>query len=304
MDYQANVDGILWFCREVWPGLQAKVPGIQLYIVGANPVPDVRRLAGPNVRVTGFVEDIREYYRLADVCIIPLRLARGVQNKLLEALAMGKPVVTTPKVLQGLQAGPGRDLLTADSPEAFEEQVLRLLEDRVLAGELGRSARTFVLEQCDWKHHLARLPALLKATPDQDRPRPMQDPGRLNPVFFLVFTVCLLLASLWPMQPDSPGASLVYTIDPGLQNFLHLPVFLVFAWLFMDFLQHFTLAARTRTALFALLGPGVCFTLEWLQLYIPGRYFGLTDILFNCSGLALGFVLYQLMMRRFFRGQR
>ncbi len=295
MDYQANVDGILWFCRTVWPGLQAKVPGIQLYIVGANPVPEIRRLAGDTILVTGYVQDIREYYRLADVCIIPLRLARGVQNKLLEAMAMGKPVVTTSKVLQGIQAEPEQDLLTADDPRAFERQVLRLLRDPGLAQGLGRRARTFVLEQFDWKSNLQRLADLLQSGQTQTRAWPGQVRGLLNPVFFSLFTAFMLLTSLWPMRLDSPGAQFVYAITPGLQNFLHLPLFIIFAWLLLDVLHQYALSARKRLILFAGLGAGFSFFLEALQLIVPGRFAGLTDILFNLSGLVLGGGLYLCM---------
>jgi sugar transferase (PEP-CTERM/EpsH1 system associated) len=161
MDYQANVDGVLWFCRTALPRLQDTIPDLRLFIVGANPVPEVRQLAGENVVVTGYVQDIRTYYRQADLCVIPLRLARGVQNKALEAMAMGKPVVTTSKVQQGIQATPEQDLLLADTPQEFVSQVLRLLRDRELSGELGKRGREFVLQSFDWQSNLKKLQELL-----------------------------------------------------------------------------------------------------------------------------------------------
>ena len=104
MDYYANVEGVSWFCRKVLPKIRSEHPDVLFYIVGSNPGPEVKSLGDrQGVRVTGFVDDIRPYYRGADVCVIPLRIAAGVQNKVLEAMAMARPVVTTGKALEGIK---------------------------------------------------------------------------------------------------------------------------------------------------------------------------------------------------------
>ncbi|MFW5906186.1 MAG: TIGR03087 family PEP-CTERM/XrtA system glycosyltransferase, partial [Desulfobia sp.] len=204
MDYHANVDGIRWFCKDVWPGLSGKVSDLRLHIVGANPVAAVRGLAGENVEVTGYANDIREYYRKSDICIIPLRLARGVQNKVLEAMAMGRPVVTTSRVLQGIPATPEQDLLTADTAREFERQVLRLLNDSELARTIGNQGRKFVLRHYDWQQNLQGLDSLLQDKPGKKSGNPGWRRGRFNPVYFLVFILVLFFVSLWPMEVTSP----------------------------------------------------------------------------------------------------
>lgn len=162
MDYHANVDGVCWFCREIWPALKQKFTDLRFYIVGSNPtaaVTDLGRLEG--VTVTGFVDDIREYYRLADVCVIPLRLARGVQNKVLESMAMGKAVVTTAKANAGIQAADGEHLKVADTAEEFAEAVASLLEGKQQRSVLGQDAREFVVAKYDWADNLEKLEKLL-----------------------------------------------------------------------------------------------------------------------------------------------
>ncbi len=104
MDYYANVDGVTWFADVVLPAVRAQFPQALFSIVGSNPTAEVRALARrPGVSVTGRVPDIRPYLSHADVVVVPLRLARGVQNKVLEAMAMGKRIVATPNALQGIQ---------------------------------------------------------------------------------------------------------------------------------------------------------------------------------------------------------
>ena len=163
MDYHANVDGVCWFCRKVLPRLQEKFPNLKFLIVGSKPAAAVQNLNRlPGVKVTGFVDDIRDYYRQADICVVPLRLARGVQNKVLEAMAMGKAVVTTSKANDGIQAQDGTHLLIADSAEDFVCCTLKLLADRELNGKISSCARDFVVEQYDWQSNMAELSQLLK----------------------------------------------------------------------------------------------------------------------------------------------
>lgn len=158
LDYAPNIDGIAWFAREVWPLVRARRPDAVLEIVGRHPVPEVTALGTlPGVAVVGSVPDVRPHLWHARAAVVPLRIARGVQNKVLEALACGTPVVTSPLTLQGLQAEPGRDLLTASSPQEWSAAVLRLFEDEALAGELRRSGRAYVERHHRWDRCLEPL---------------------------------------------------------------------------------------------------------------------------------------------------
>jgi glycosyltransferase involved in cell wall biosynthesis len=162
MDYYANVDGVTWFSRRILPRIQKDNPAAQFYIVGSNPIRQIRGLEnGNNITVTGFVEDIRPYYRMADVSVIPLRLARGVQNKVLEAMAMQKAVVTTSKAIQGINARNGEHVLVADDPMDFSNAVLSLLENEGLRDALGRKARRLVRTQYDWQINMNKFEQLL-----------------------------------------------------------------------------------------------------------------------------------------------
>lgn len=152
MDYWPNVDGVAWFVREILPRIKKRFPHVVFFIVGGHPTAAVKALHDDKmVRVTGFVDDVREYVSAADACVVPLRIARGIQNKVLEAMAMGKPVVTTPMALEGIDAEPGKNILLADEPSAFAEQVVRILTESELRQRMGREARKFVEDQYGWK---------------------------------------------------------------------------------------------------------------------------------------------------------
>jgi polysaccharide biosynthesis protein PslH len=141
MDYYANVDGVTWFCRNIFPSVKETFPDALFYIVGSSPGPGVRDLARiPGVRITGFVDDIRPYYHGADVCVIPLRIAAGVQNKILEAMAMARPVVTTANAFKGIGGKPGSHALVEDTPPGFAHAVIRLLENDTHRLALARNA--------------------------------------------------------------------------------------------------------------------------------------------------------------------
>lgn len=162
MDYSVNVEGVHWFVRNVLPQLKQRYPTLKFYIVGSNPVAEVRELADDlTVFVTGFVDDIRDYYTLADVCVAPLHLGRGVQNKVLEAMAMERPVVSTSKANAGVQGETGVHLLIADSAEDFADAVSSLLDDPKQAALFGRAAREFVVSQFDWDANMMQLQKLL-----------------------------------------------------------------------------------------------------------------------------------------------
>jgi glycosyltransferase involved in cell wall biosynthesis len=163
MDYHANVDGVLWFADEVFPRIQERRPDVAFTIVGSNPVAGIRELdRRRGIHVTGFVEDVRPYYRRADVCVIPLRLARGVQNKVLEAMSMARPVVATSRANQGILAVPGRHLMIEDDATGFRDAVLALLEDRGKAEAMSRSAREFICANHDWDRNMLGLESCLE----------------------------------------------------------------------------------------------------------------------------------------------
>lgn len=160
MDYWPNVDAVLWFAREVLPLLRAGLPDCLFAIVGSKPAPEVLALAKQaGILVTGRVEDVRPYLAHAAVVVAPLRIARGIQNKVLEGMAMARPVVATPQALEGIDAQSDQEVrLAADAP-AMAAAVLAALND---AG-MGRAARRRVLENFGWTHNLARVDQLLEA---------------------------------------------------------------------------------------------------------------------------------------------
>ena len=166
MDYYANVEGVSWFCREIFPRIRSEYADVLFYIVGSNPGPEVKALEDQQgVRVTGFVDDIRPYYRGADVCVIPLRIAAGVQNKVLEAMAMARPVVTTGKAFEGIQGKPGEHALIEDDPKHFADKVVQLLNSKEKGAALSGNARGFILENYNWQTNIAALERLIPLEP-------------------------------------------------------------------------------------------------------------------------------------------
>ncbi len=167
MSYRPNIEAVAWFAGEVLPQLRAAPPGglppPEFWIVGANPAPAVQALAErPGVHVTGSVPDVRPYVAHAAVAVAPLRIARGIQNKVLEAMAMARPVVASPQAFEGVRATPGRDLLVAGGAA---EMAARVAE--VIAGDhrgLGAAGRAAVMAGHDWKATLCRLSATLGAS--------------------------------------------------------------------------------------------------------------------------------------------
>jgi sugar transferase (PEP-CTERM/EpsH1 system associated) len=162
LDYRPNVAGAGWFCRTAWPEIRRARTDATLALVGRRPVPAVRRLAGrPGVELVGQVTDVRPHLAGAAVVVVPLQIARGVQNKVLEALALGKAVVASPQSLEGLGAEPGVHLLAASSPAQWVEAVTRLLDDEPLRRRLGAAGRHYVEEHHHWDRCLEPFAALL-----------------------------------------------------------------------------------------------------------------------------------------------
>jgi len=154
MDYPPNADAVAWFTRAVLP----LIPGARFVIAGRNPLPSVRALADERVIVTGAVSDMRSWLATADVVVAPLKLARGIQNKVLEAMAMARPVVASPAAFEGIEAVPGRDLLVADDAAATAAAVRRLLE---APGAIGAAARRQMEQHYRWSARLAPLAAMV-----------------------------------------------------------------------------------------------------------------------------------------------
>ncbi|MEW6378726.1 MAG: TIGR03087 family PEP-CTERM/XrtA system glycosyltransferase [bacterium] len=169
MDYHANADGVIWFSKEIFPMIRKAVPEVRFYIVGSNPGRKVRALDnGDTIRVTGFVEDVRPYYQRADICVIPLRLGRGVQNKVLEAMAMGRAIVTTSKTIEGIHAVPGEHLLVGNDQDSISRATITLLEDEDLRAKLGARARQQVRAWYNWSACMEKLESLLQEGHDRD----------------------------------------------------------------------------------------------------------------------------------------
>ncbi|MBV9357802.1 MAG: glycosyltransferase [Chloroflexi bacterium] len=157
MHYRPNVDAALYFAREILPHILQVRPNAKFTIVGGGPPEELRRLVGPNIEVTGRVADTRPYVSRAGAFVVPLRMGSGTRLKVLEGLAMGRPLVSTSLGCEGIAAVDGEHLLIADEPRHFAWSVLRLLDDTELAARLGRRGRTLVEDCYSWPSVLGRL---------------------------------------------------------------------------------------------------------------------------------------------------
>jgi sugar transferase (PEP-CTERM/EpsH1 system associated) len=178
MDYWPNVDAVQWFARDVFPVVLTDNPAARFYIVGSRPSAEVQVLASlTGVHVTGTVPDVRPYLAHARVAVAPLRIARGVQNKVLEAMAMAKPVVVSGPALEGITAEPGHDLLLAGDAPQFAAAVSSILNDGDTEARvaIGENARAKVIACYGWAGNLARVDTLLetRATSGSDIPTPI-----------------------------------------------------------------------------------------------------------------------------------
>jgi sugar transferase (PEP-CTERM/EpsH1 system associated) len=158
LDYLPNVDAAVHFARHVWPLVRARVPDAEFHVVGRKPTAEVRALGElPGVVVVGQVPDVRPFVARGAVVVCPMRLSRGLQNKVLEAMAMAKPVVAGPPALAALSAVPGRDLLCAETPAEWADALAGLLNDPARRRELGANARRFVEAHHHWDRCLEPL---------------------------------------------------------------------------------------------------------------------------------------------------
>jgi sugar transferase (PEP-CTERM/EpsH1 system associated) len=171
MDYFPNVDGVRWFCADVLPRVRQAVPDVRFLIVGRNPTRAVLELGRrPGVEVTGAVPDVRPYLRRASLGVVPLRIARGVQNKVLEAMAMGLPVVATGPAVEGIEPGPDDGVGAADDPRELARRIVDLLGDPARRADAARRAREFVEEHYRWSDHAGRMETLLDEVRRGHRP--------------------------------------------------------------------------------------------------------------------------------------
>ncbi len=162
MDYWANVDAVQWFCDKVLPLIKEKNPSAQFYIVGINPNPQVINLGKiEGVTVTGKVDDIRPYIHFAATAVAPLQIARGIQNKVLEAMANSTPVVATSAAMEGIAIPADLNLLIQDNPSQFANTVVSLLDPQK-AAEIGERCRAVVEQNFSWGACLQRLDRILK----------------------------------------------------------------------------------------------------------------------------------------------
>jgi sugar transferase (PEP-CTERM/EpsH1 system associated) len=158
MDYWANVDAVIWFSKNVWPLIIASYPKASFFVVGGNPSSQITALDGQlGIKVTGRVQDVRPYIRNAKVVVAPLQIARGLQNKVLEAMSMAKPVVATSMAIEGIEAR-NEEIKICDDALNFSQQVINYLNRSICAGK----SRTWILDNLQWQSSLSRLPNLFK----------------------------------------------------------------------------------------------------------------------------------------------
>ncbi len=171
MDYRPNIDAAVWFCNEILPMVQMEIPGANFTICGSRPAPAVRRLVKRRgVMVTGWVPDARLYLDRAEIFVAPLRMARGVQNKLLEALAMGLPCVASKAARSGTVVADGQGILATDEPIEFARYVIDLLRDGGRRAEMARRARAVAEANYRWELQLAPLDQVIAAAVSRPLP--------------------------------------------------------------------------------------------------------------------------------------
>jgi sugar transferase (PEP-CTERM/EpsH1 system associated) len=164
MDYKPNVDAVVWFAEKCWGDIIKQHPTAKFIIAGMNPNKDVMKLVElTGVEVTGFVDDILPYYHQADIFVAPFRLARGVQNKVLQAFSCALPVISTPMGAEGIRCQADRDILLASNPEQFIQQANKLIAQPEIAQSIGESAEKLITKYYSWQSQLQPLVNLLNS---------------------------------------------------------------------------------------------------------------------------------------------
>ncbi|MFT7618971.1 MAG: sugar transferase (PEP-CTERM/EpsH1 system associated) [Planctomycetota bacterium] len=163
MDYQPNIDAVNFAAQEIMPLVRQEISSAEFIIVGRDPTAEVRKLGQlPGVTVTGPVADIDDYLRDACLSLVPLRIAQGIQNKVLEAMAWSLPVVTNKRIAISLESDVGNVLCSAETAEEYAAEVIRLIRDKELRQEIGQAAREFVIKRFSWEPRLAQLDQLIE----------------------------------------------------------------------------------------------------------------------------------------------
>ena len=161
MDYWANVDAVEWFTHNIFTLIRSQLPSVEFYIVGSKPTAKVTALSSiPGVTVTGSVEDIRPYIVHATLAVVPLRIARGIQNKVLEAMAMAKTVVASPQAAEGIKAVHGQELFVENNEQKFVDRIVTQIKSEGNM-KVGNAARERILEDYSWKKILNQVDKLL-----------------------------------------------------------------------------------------------------------------------------------------------
>lgn len=173
MDYWANVDAVTWFADDILPKIRVTLPDCAFWIVGANPTPEIVKLGERDgISVTGRVDDVRPFIAHATISVAPLRVARGIQNKVLEAMALAKTVVATPQAMEGIAALDGEEVFVADDAATFADRVLALANAADLE-VTGERARQRVLASYGWLTSLQKFESILEGTPPDDKLTPV-----------------------------------------------------------------------------------------------------------------------------------
>lgn len=161
MDYWANIEAVVWFANEIFPKIKEKCKGVKFYIIGSYPSNEVLQLErNSGVVVTGAVKDVRPYVAYSSVSVAPIRIARGVQNKILEAMSMGKPVVSTTLAMEGIRVSKIFFSLVTDEPDSFAEKCVSLLEYGD-SNNLGAKGRELVVQEYNWERNLEKFDSFL-----------------------------------------------------------------------------------------------------------------------------------------------
>jgi sugar transferase (PEP-CTERM/EpsH1 system associated) len=157
MDYWPNIDSVIWFANEILPALLKINSNFCFYIVGRNPSQAVLNLRSKNIFITGTVDDVRPYLQYASVVVAPLRIARGIQNKILEAMSMSKVVVASTECVKAIDLINGNEILSADSAEDFVRNIQFVIENEDFSDFTGKSARLNILKKYSWSFHLKKI---------------------------------------------------------------------------------------------------------------------------------------------------
>jgi glycosyltransferase involved in cell wall biosynthesis len=169
LTYHPNLDGIFYFVNEIFPLVKKEVPAAKFYIVGQSPPANVQALASEEIIVTGFVEDIKQYYLSGAVAVSPIRFGAGTLNKILEPLALGVPVVATAMGTEGLDLTPGKEILIADRPHAFARHVIRVMKEPAYRESLAQEGMARVRRLYNWDSIVKSLELLYQELAEKNK---------------------------------------------------------------------------------------------------------------------------------------